>query len=300
MKSFKQFLGESLDRSFPYKYHGEGEENTHEYSFSPGKRASKIRVSIIHNDKKRSATVNFHREDGQETATGEHPRTAAKVFGTVAKIVKEHGKKHRSSIDNINFSAAKSEPSRVSLYRRITKRLGGKETEPNKTETNFTVPNLSEMKKPRYEVPAEPGSTPTPEGKIKLYHQTGEKSLNAIRRQGIQLSKAKGYEGPKAIYASPPDKNNRGFYGRADDTPTAEFHVDKDEYRAPFVHRDEVPAKDITAHKEWHATVRYIDADPELKAAVLRGEHDNLMKKGKSDKFAKAVRFVKKRAKAKK
>lgn len=145
MKTFKQFLGESLDRSFPYKYHGEGEENTHEYSFSPGKKASKIRVSIIHNDKKRSATVTFHREDGQETATGEHPRTAAKVFGTVAKIVKEHGKKHRSSIDNINFSAAKSEPSRVSLYRRITKRLGGKETEPGKKETNFTVPNLSEM-----------------------------------------------------------------------------------------------------------------------------------------------------------
>lgn len=157
---------------------------------------------------------------------------------------------------------------------------------------------LEEMKKPRWEVPAEPGSIPTPEGKVKLYHQTGEKNLNSIRKQGIKLSHAKGYEGPKAIYASPPDSKNRGFYGPAHHTPTAEFHVDKDEYKAPFVHRDEVPAKDIIAHKEWHGTVRYIDADPELRKAVEAGEHDDLMKKGKNDKFAKAVRFVKKRAAA--
>ena len=54
---------------------------------------------------------------------------------------------------------------------------------------------LHEMKKPRWEVPAEPGSTPTPEGKIKLYHQTSDKNLTSIRKQGIKLSHAKGYEG---------------------------------------------------------------------------------------------------------
>lgn len=159
---------------------------------------------------------------------------------------------------------------------------------------------LEEMKRPHWEVPAEPGSTPTPEGKIKLYHQTSERNLGSIRKQGIKLSHAKGYEGPKAIYASPPDSKNRGFYGAAHDTPTAEFHVDKDEYHAPFVHKDEVPAKDIIAHKRWHATVRYIDADPELRKSVEAGKHDDLMKQGKSDNFAKAVRFVKKRMKAKK
>lgn len=153
---------------------------------------------------------------------------------------------------------------------------------------------LAEVK---WEVPAEPGSTPTPEGKIKLYHQTSARNLGSIRKQGIKLSLAKGYEGPKAIYASPPDKQNRGFYGPAHSTPTAEFHVDKDEYKAPFVTKDEVPAKDIIAHKEWHATVRYIDADPELRRAVENGEHDHLLK-DKGSKFAKAVRFVKKRAAA--
>jgi hypothetical protein len=157
---------------------------------------------------------------------------------------------------------------------------------------------LNEMKRPRWEVPAEPGSTPTPKGKIKLYHQTSPQNLNSIRKQGIKLSHAKGYEGPKAIYASPPDSKNRGFYGPAHSTPTAEFHVDKDDYKTPFVHKDEVPAKDITAHKEWHATVRYIDDNPDLRKAVEAGEHDDLMKQSKKDKFAKAVRFVKKRVKA--
>ena len=161
---------------------------------------------------------------------------------------------------------------------------------------------ITEMKKPRWEVPAEPGSTSTPEGKIKLYHQTREKNLNSIRRSGIQLDKARGIEGPKAIYASPPDSKNRGFYGKATDTPTAEFHVDKDEYKAPFVTKSAVPAKDIIAHKEWHSHVRYIDDDPDLRKAVERGEHDDNLKDPtlKGDPIVKAIRFVKKRAKSKK
>jgi hypothetical protein len=154
--------------------------------------------------------------------------------------------------------------------------------------------NLSEMKRPRWEVPAEPGSTPTPEGKVKLYHQTGEKSLNSIRRTGIQLSKARGIEGPKAIYAAPPDSKNHGFYGDATHIPTAEFHVDKSDWDKPFVRKDSVPPEDITAHKEWHASVRYIDSDPQARKEVESGEHDDLMK-WKGTKEARAVRFVKKR-----
>lgn len=301
MKTFKQFLEEALNSSYDYDYKGEDDYSRHSYTFTPEKKST-ISVKITHekdDEGKKRGYVTFERDsDSSEKKTGEHPRTAAKVFGTVNKILRQHAKEH--GLTDYNFEAKRDEPSRVKLYKRMTKKAGGQETRaltPSKF-ASFRVP-VQEMKKPRWEVPAEPGSTPTPEGKIKLYHQTSEKSLNAIRRQGIQLSKAKGYEGPKAIYASPPDKNNRGFYGRADDTPTAEFHVDKDEYKVPFVHRDEVPAKDITAHKEWHATVRYIDDNPELKAAVLRGEHDDLMKKGKSDKFSKAVRFVKKREQAK-
>lgn len=157
---------------------------------------------------------------------------------------------------------------------------------------------MSEMKKPRYEVPAEPGSTPVPAGKVKLYHQTAPRNLNPIRKQGIRLDKAKGYEGPKAIYAAEPDEKGKGFYGHPNDTPTAEIHVDKKDWKSPFVHKDKVEPHEIVAtHKDWHATVRYIDDNPNLRKEVEAGEHDHLMKE--KGKFSKAVRFVKKRAKAK-
>lgn len=155
---------------------------------------------------------------------------------------------------------------------------------------------IAEMKKPRYEVPAEPGSTPLKPGHVRLYHQTGEKALNSIRHTGIERRQP--HEGPAGIYASKPDSQNRGFYSKATDTPTAEFQVPEHEYDAPFVHKDKVPAKDIIAHKEWHHTVRHIDKDPKLKDEVLRGEHDDLMK-DKGSKYSKAIRFIKKREAAK-
>lgn len=159
--------------------------------------------------------------------------------------------------------------------------------------------HISEMKRPKWEVPAEPGSTPTPEGKVKLYHQTARSSISPIRKQGIEARQP--VEGPRGIYAAEPNKKGEGFYGHPNHKSTIEFHVDKSEYNAPFVHRNKVePDKIVAGHKPWHATVRYIDADPRVKAAVLSGEHDDLMGKGKSDNFAKAVRFVKRREQAKK
>lgn len=156
---------------------------------------------------------------------------------------------------------------------------------------------LNEMKKPRWEVPAEPGSTPAPEGKVKLYHQTYAKNLSNIRRKGILPHQP--VEGPRGIYAQQPDSRNRGFYGHPDDVPTAEFHIDKTDWHAPFVHKDKVEPHEVVAtHKPWHAKVRYIDSHPDVLAAVERGEHDDLMK-DKGEPTGKAVRFIKKRMKAK-
>jgi guanosine-3',5'-bis(diphosphate) 3'-pyrophosphohydrolase len=158
--------------------------------------------------------------------------------------------------------------------------------------------NISEMKRPRWEVPAEPGSTPTPEGQIKLYHQTSRSAISPIRKQGIEPRQP--VEGPRGIYAAPPNSKGEGFYGHPRHKSTIEFHVDKDEYRSPFVHRNLVePEKIVAGHKPWHSTVRYIDNDPRVKAAVLSGEHDDLIAKGKSDDYAKAIRFVKRRERAK-
>ena len=161
---------------------------------------------------------------------------------------------------------------------------------------------LEEMKKPRYEVPAEPGSTPTPDHLVKLYHQTHGKHISSIRKKGIESRQP--VEGPKGIYAATPSREGKGFYGHPDDTPTIEFHVDKSEWHAPFVHRDKVePSKIVAAHKPWHSTVRYIDADPDLRRDVETdkdGEYSKMIKDpiNKGDKTARGVRFVMKRAKA--
>lgn len=157
---------------------------------------------------------------------------------------------------------------------------------------------ISELRKPRWEVPAEPGSTPTPEGQIKLYHQTSRSAISPIRKQGIEPRQP--VEGPRGIYAAAPNSKGEGFYGHPRHKSTIEFHVDKDEYRSPFVHRNLVePEKIVAGHKPWHSTVRYIDNDPRIKAAVLSGEHDDLIAKGKSDDYSKAIRFVKRRERAK-
>jgi hypothetical protein len=163
---------------------------------------------------------------------------------------------------------------------------------------------ITELKKPRYEVPAEPGSTPTPEGKVKLYHQTHGRHISSIRKKGLESRQP--VEGPKGIYAATPNKEGKGFYGHPNDTPTIEFHVKKKDWNAPFVHRDKVePKKIVAAHKPWHSTVRYIDADPDLRKDVENdkdGKYSKLLKDPtlKGDKTVKGVRFVMKRAKAKK
>jgi hypothetical protein len=150
---------------------------------------------------------------------------------------------------------------------------------------------VAEMKKPRWEVPAEPGSTPIPKDHVRLFHQTNGRNISSIRRHGLEARQP--VEGPRGIYA-----DEKGFYGKPDQTPSIEFHVKKSEFSRPFVHRDKVePDQIVAAHKPWHASVRYIDADPQIRKDVEAGKHDDLMK-FRDDPTSKAVRFVKKRAKA--
>jgi hypothetical protein len=149
---------------------------------------------------------------------------------------------------------------------------------------------ITELKKPKWEVPGEPGTAPIPKDHVRLYHQTSShKNLGSIKRKGILPHQP--HEGPKGIYAG-----EKPFYGPAHHKPTTEFSVHKKDWHHPFVTRDKVEPKKIVAnHKEWHHTVRYIDDDPELKKNVLSGEHDDLIAKGKKDHYAKAIRFVKRR-----
>lgn len=132
-------------------------------------------------------------------------------------------------------------------------------------------------------IPAEPGTTPVPQGTVRLYHQTGEDELRSIMQTGLTLANARGIEGPRAIYAS-----ETGFYGKPGTRPTIEFYVDQDKWDDPFVLQDVPPSQIIAGHLPWHTKARYIETHPKVMKAVLAGEHDDL-----TGDYAPAVSYVK-------
>ena len=134
------------------------------------------------------------------------------------------------------------------------------------------------------ELPPEPGTQSIPEGHIRLYHQTDEANISNILENGISKKHAKGFEGPKAIYADP-----KGFYGEPGKVPSVEFSVPKEDWKPPFVLRDEIKPSEIIAHHvPWHDRARYILDNPQTKDAVLAGKYDHL-----EGDYKKAVSYVK-------
>jgi hypothetical protein len=143
-------------------------------------------------------------------------------------------------------------------------------------------------------LPLAPGLAPIPPGNVRLYHQTSEENLAGIMQNGLELSKAKGIEGPKAIYA-----DEKGFYGDPATHPTVEFSIPKERWNPPFVRADSVldqsrvaPSSIIAVHYPWQEHARYAESHPDVKAAILRGEHDSLL----SDKeYGPTIRYIKAR-----
>ena len=142
------------------------------------------------------------------------------------------------------------------------------------------------------ELPPKPGTASIPEGHVRLYHQTTEEKLETIRQNGITVESAKGIEGPKAVYA-----DEKGFYGDPAHVPSVEFHVPKERWDPPFVRTDSdldngrvAPENIVAIHYPWHARARYIEDNPKVLAAVLAGEHDDLM----DDKdYARPIQYIK-------
>jgi hypothetical protein len=144
------------------------------------------------------------------------------------------------------------------------------------------VPNMAGVVK---NLPLKPGLSEIPEGMVRLYHQTSPEALEAIKKEGIKLSKAKGIEGPKGIYA-----DEKGFYGNPEDYPTVEIMVPKDKWQQPFV-LDDVPSSSILGtHEPWHRIARYL-LDPSNKQMLDAALSGKLDKRGGDT--AKAVEYVK-------
>lgn len=129
------------------------------------------------------------------------------------------------------------------------------------------------------------GTAPLREGHVRLYHQTDGDNLREIEKNGLLLEKAKGIEGPRAIYAG-----ETPFYGAVDSRPTLEFQVPKDKWDAPFVLRDVLPDDMIGAHYPWQRHARYLEEPGNEKAFqnALSGAYDNL-----DGDTGKAVAYIK-------
>jgi hypothetical protein len=146
---------------------------------------------------------------------------------------------------------------------------------------------LNESNSYEHDLPPAPGTQPIPDGHIRLYHQTSAENLNSIAKHGIRLSDAKGYEGPKAIYADP-----NGFYGKPGNRETVEFHVPKEKFYGTIVDMEHVPTKNIIAiHRPWHQKARYMLNKPDLKNKIISGERDNLLN---DPHYGEAIKYIKK------
>ena len=153
MLSFKIFV-ESFDTHHSYEKDKDEKpkynwaDSSHRYSFSDEKGKTKhVDIHHMHG----LGDVSFHDDDQKDSdsdkkysATGEHKHGAVKVFSTVSHILKTHAKKH-PHVTHFEFTSNHDEPSRVSLYKRMTKHLGG-QTEDSSSGTVYHRVPTDKMK----------------------------------------------------------------------------------------------------------------------------------------------------------
>jgi SPP1 gp7 family putative phage head morphogenesis protein len=155
--------------------------------------------------------------------------------------------------------------------------------------------------------PVELGSLPIPEGHIRLYHYT-KGAPQEVREQGLLHSKARGhtYGEPDMVWGStqPPDPNIHNI---------AEFHVpandeaismnaekpygDLTEWMKGNHHvgltRDVKPDELLAVHEPWHQRYHYANSNPDVKEAILAGEHDDLLA---NPEYGPAIRHIQQEA----
>ena len=132
MKTFKQYLNESLDKPFDYKstgqYKNSSGETEHHYSFKDD-NGNHTYVYIAHSKDRKGnpqASVDFTDENGDIQATG---KGSIRHISTVKKIMKDHAKKH-PHLKTYTFTGEKDtdkpgEGGRNRLYTRLAKQAGG-------------------------------------------------------------------------------------------------------------------------------------------------------------------------------
>ena len=136
MKTFREFLEESLNRPYPIKFHGKDVDwsgSMHEYHFQDH-RGETHPIRFIHYDEApHEAEVHFSSPEGGYQATGKQGHHAIRIFSTMRDAIEKHAKKH-PKLKKITFGSDKNkkdrydyeEGSRNKLYRKLTHMAGGK------------------------------------------------------------------------------------------------------------------------------------------------------------------------------
>ena len=135
MRSFKQYITEIGDSSYPFHFMGSDDDGeyhhyhishptdpnkdtsviiTHEYPATEGKHEAEVSFRRANNP----GILGFHKTGDMSTAE------SAKLFSTVHKIMQHHAV-NNPNVSHFIFTSDKSEPTRGKLYDRFAKKVGG-------------------------------------------------------------------------------------------------------------------------------------------------------------------------------
>ena len=156
MKTFNQFLKESLDNPYSFKRVSPAKNKTkHKYSFSDD-NGNETHVYITHDRDFPRAQVDFTDSAGSHEKTNKAGTSSVRHIATVKKIMDQHAEKH-PDLKLYHFYGAKKKTGtkphphggeietygdngRTRLYKRLTKMAGGETHDSGSHESHHVIP----------------------------------------------------------------------------------------------------------------------------------------------------------------
>lgn len=140
------------------------------------------------------------------------------------------------------------------------------------------------------------GEIAIPEGYTRMYHQTNPDNVESIEQNGLLLNRSRGKSvgDPIGVWAT---TDPEGFYGKQGDLATVEFKIPTKEYETlhggSLIQHDISPEDIIAIHEPWKDSVNFMARSPETINDVKAGEYDTLVNDDRSNKYNKAIQYIK-------
>lgn len=158
-------------------------------------------------------------------------------------------------------------------------------------------------------LPPEMGTTPTPDGHVRLYHQTHPDLVPRIMAEGLRADLGGRHGDPEGLWAS----SGKPFYDAAGHLATFEIHVPVEhltdraswtnmvrdgsvhphlwqvEHHSVVVGETVQPGQIVAVHLPWHRHARYM-INEGLQQQVRSGEFDDLLD---DPDYGPALRYIK-------